>query len=490
MRDFLKKAKNFIPSSIIGRITIWYSLSLIFITVLTTNFLYWSLVKAVRAENDKFLLDRVQTISDLLEVESCSSNIELCENPVLSVKNRIEDEWSTRHFEKIFVKITDANKNILVLSPGAPQIVIKQVFPLSQKVFDEATKFESKKITTSDNRKYISISKIIISKNPKIGSLRIDLALDLENEEALLNQYKDKLILVLIITSLISLIIGILLAKIGFKPIQNIINITKRIRSTNLYERIEENTLPGELKQIGFTINMMLDNLQDSFARLSRFSSDIAHELRTPINNFRGEIEVALSRERSNEEYRDILQSSLEEIARITEIIEALLFLAQAENAVNEVDKKKIMLKIELEKIVDFYQASAEEEGISIEIHASDQMKIFAERTLLQRSIGNILSNAINYTPRGGKIGIACFEESEMAVIAISDNGSGIAQENISFVFDRFYRVDSARAPSKLGGFGLGLTIVKSIMKLHQGKIEIESTLNKGTTVKLLFPIA
>jgi two-component system heavy metal sensor histidine kinase CusS len=231
----------------------------------------------------------------------------------------------------------------------------------------------------------------------------------------------------------------------------------------------------------------MLDRLEDSFQRLARFSSDIAHELRTPVNNLRGEAEVALQRTRSADEYREVLGSCLEECARLTGLIDNLLFLARAEHPESTIQRIELDVVRELHGLRDYYEAAATEAGIELHVAAAGSVHFRLDITLFQRAAGNLIANALVHTPRGGTVTLGvCLSENSLSV-SVADTGAGIAPEHLPFVFDRFYRGDKART-SGGGRVGLGLAIVKSIMTLHQGTVQLESVLGKGTRVTLTFP--
>src|SRR5581483_5004435 len=234
--------------------------------------------------------------------------------------------------------------------------------------------------------------------------------------------------------------------------------------------------------------NGMMDRLEDSFDRLSRFSSDIAHELRTPLQNLRGEAEVALGKAREYGDYREILGSSLEEYQRLSTLIDRLLFLARAENPQTQIQREDLDLRKELDLLQDFYGLSAGERGAALRVESPGNLRANLDRSLFQRAVGNLVENSIKHTPKGGTILLRTYREENKVRIEVSDTGEGIPPDQVSKVFDRFYRVDRSRTASS-GGAGLGLSIVKSIMDLHGGTAEIRSAPSQGTTVTLLFPI-
>jgi two-component system heavy metal sensor histidine kinase CusS len=231
----------------------------------------------------------------------------------------------------------------------------------------------------------------------------------------------------------------------------------------------------------------MLDRLQDSFSKLSRFSDDLAHELRTPINALMVTADVTLSKERTPEEYRQVLESNMEEYNRLSHIIERLLFLARVTNKDTKVERLPLDLQRELERIHELYRAMAEEQGV--EIVCQGEGIVHAEPGLFGRAVSNLLTNALHHTPHGGRITLSGARVSEhLMEVRVSNTGESIPAENLPRIFDRFYRVDSARSRST-GGVGLGLAIVKSIMDLHGGTVTVESSPNRETTFTLGFTL-
>jgi two-component system heavy metal sensor histidine kinase CusS len=229
----------------------------------------------------------------------------------------------------------------------------------------------------------------------------------------------------------------------------------------------------------------MLDRLQEAFEQLSQFSADVAHEFRTPINNLTGEAQVALSHERTIPEYKRVLHSALEEYTRLARMIDSMLFLAQAERAPAVLASVSLEASDELQAVRDFYHALAEEQGV--ELTCQGQTRVTADPMLLRRALSNLLSNALKYTPRGGRVTLRAAEgPGTTQTLSVIDSGVGIASEHLTKLGDRFYRADPSRSGSA-GGAGLGLAIVRSIMTLHGGSLLIDSTVGQGTTASLVF---
>ena len=244
--------------------------------------------------------------------------------------------------------------------------------------------------------------------------------------------------------------------------------------------------MPAEVQELAATFNDMLDRLSDSFERLSQFSSDIAHELRTPVNNLRGEIDLALSKRRTPEEYVDLLGSLSEECEHLTRLIDSLLFLARAEQPAMQIHREDLDICRELGLVCEFYEPAAADEGVRLSVKAPSGLSFPLDRTLFQRAVGNLVQNAVAHTPRDGEVRVEALHREAQLVVAVMDTGAGIPPEHLPRVFDRFYRADPARARDR-GGSGLGLAIVQSIARLHGGTAEVTSEVGRGTSITLTF---
>jgi len=280
-----------------------------------------------------------------------------------------------------------------------------------------------------------------------------------------------------------SAVIAIAVTKRGLWPVQEMTQSLQRIDPNHLNERLGRVAWPRELQPVAIAFDEMLARLEDSFTHLSQFSADLAHELRTPISNIRGEAEVTLTRPRSSEDYRNVIESITGECERLSGIVENLLFLARAETADRQVEKEIFRARPAIERIASYYRTIAEERGISVINEGEGD--VYANPLLFDRALSNLLDNALRFTPDRGKITIRNQSKNGRAELAVEDTGCGIAPHHLSRIFDRFYRVDSSRSSK---GTGLGLALVKSITDLHGGSAMATSELNRGTTVTLTFP--
>ena len=267
----------------------------------------------------------------------------------------------------------------------------------------------------------------------------------------------------------------------GLRPLVEMTAAAERIHAAQLHERLAAADWPAELRALAAAFDAMLARLDESFTRLSQFSADLAHELRTPLFNLRGEAEIALTQARTPEAYRDVLSSSLEELDRLSRMIESLLFLARAERPQTRIARQPLDARAEAEAVRDFHEAAAEEQSVRLVVEGAARAE--AEPMLLRRALTNLVSNALAHTPPGGTVTVRVAEENGATVFVVNDTGPGIAPEHLPRIFARFYRADPARAG---GGAGLGLAIAKSIAELHGGTLAAAS--GPGATFILTLP--
>jgi len=259
----------------------------------------------------------------------------------------------------------------------------------------------------------------------------------------------------------------------------------RRVSANERAREIPPESVPRELSDLALSFNEMLRRMDDSFQRLENFNADIAHELRTPITNLMTQSQVALSRARTIDEYREILYSNVEEYDRMAQMVGDMLFLAQTDNGGSKRESIAIDLAAEINALFDYYEAWADERDVSLRLAGT--VTVVGDRLLFQQALGNLLSNAIRHSPSGGTVLIELGRADDgAATIAVENPGTPIPAEDLSKIFDRFYRVDPSRQRGGEGA-GLGLAIVKSIIDLHEGTIEASSD-DRGTRFHIKIP--
>lgn len=315
--------------------------------------------------------------------------------------------------------------------------------------------------------------------------VRIIVARSDSERRALLAAYRTSTYAAVAAGALLAALLGYLLVRRGLQPVRAIALQAQSITAQRLDTRLDTAAAPDELQVLVQSFNAMLDRLHNSFQQLSRFSADLAHDFRTPINNLIVQTQVALSQNRSAEDYQTLLASNEEEYERLARMVESMLFLARADHAQLRPEKQPLDLCTELQRIADYFEGVADDAGVRLAVEAGGTIN--ADAVMFRRAVNNLVANAIRYTPKGGLIRLTSQESDLVMTVAVSNPGAGIDPRDQPRLFDRFYRTDQARSDSASQA-GLGLAIVQSIMALHHGSAEVESMAGQRTTFLLRFP--
>ncbi len=280
---------------------------------------------------------------------------------------------------------------------------------------------------------------------------------------------------------------GWLLARRALAPVDRMAETARRISAEHLAARLEGAGAKDELGRLARTLNEMLERLDTSFRQTRQFSADASHELQTPLTILKGEMEVALRNPRTPEEYRQTLQSGLEEIDRLARLVEGLLLLARADAGVLRMDLRPVELSRLVEDVFEQAGVLAERRHVQLIVGEKEPIVVQGDYDRLRRLLLNLADNGIKYTPSGGRVTLSLRREGDDAALRVEDTGTGISPEEQNKIFERFYR--SAEARARGDGSGLGLCIARSIASAHGGKIQVESAPGKGSTFTALLPI-
>jgi two-component system heavy metal sensor histidine kinase CusS len=300
----------------------------------------------------------------------------------------------------------------------------------------------------------------------------VAVALNIQHHILFMDKFRSVLALAIALAALATAGLGWIATRWGLSPLRRVTHMVAGISAERLTERLSATGLPTELKPLATAFNAMLARLDDSFRRLSEFSSDIAHELRTPISNLMTQTQVALSSARSTNEYKEVLYSGLEEYERMAQMVGDMLYLAQADNRLLRPGQEQVDLANEIQDLFDYFEAWAEERGVSLAQTGS--AAVSGDRLMLRRALSNLISNAIRHTPAGQIVRVSLAGQGDQATVSVENPGPAIPAEHLPRLFDRFYRVDPSRQ-RKGDGAGLGLAIVKSIVDAHGGSITVAS---------------
>ena len=462
------------PKSITSRLTLFFFFFSTLI-LLVVFLLVGSLVESHFEEQDlmelhgklelvRHALAKVKTSSELTNVPQIPSDA-LIGHPDLSVA------------------ILGPDQRILFTTPNAAFATFLLEKPRSKDLSGESE--SSPVMWEQEGKIYRGISAFAETGITGQSSTKVALAINIEHHQTFMKAFHNNLWKAITAGILLTIVLGWVAARRGLAPVRQMADVAKGISASHLSDRLSSNSVPPELANLAIAFNEMLTRLEGSFHRLSDFSSDLAHELRTPISNLMTQTQVALSKGRSAEEYREVLYSNLEEYERLARMIADMLFLAKADNGLIIPSSEIVDLAQEVRELFGFYEAIADEQGVSLIL--TGQGTVSGDRLMLRRAISNLLSNAIRHTPNGGSINVFIDHSNpEETNLAIENSGETIAMEHLSRLFDRFYRVDPSRHKTS-DGAGLGLAITKSIIEAHRGNIQVFSS--KGTTrFKITFP--
>jgi len=262
----------------------------------------------------------------------------------------------------------------------------------------------------------------------------------------------------------------------GLLPLRRLSSDIRQISAERLHVRLEPSQVPVELAELVQSFNQMIENLQQGFARLSEFSADIAHELRTPLSNLITQTQVSLSKERSLEEYRELLYSNLEEQERLARMVSDMLWLAKTEHGLHKLQREPVDLSAISQQLFDFFDVIADEKNVQLH-YEGPALTIRADKLMLQRALSNLLSNAIRHAVAHSKVVIMVRPLADQVEMIVRNQGPVIEAEHLPRLFERFYRADPSRQRHSEGA-GLGLAMVKSIAELHGGTISASSVLD------------
>jgi two-component system, OmpR family, heavy metal sensor histidine kinase CusS len=459
------------------RLSAGYALAGFAFIFLATASLYLVLLKQLEKSTSMFIGDKLNVVRTLLRERPTDRN---------ALEEEIELETSARKYQRFYIRLLNEQHTVLLATPGMaeqlnPSQLTSELLRHPKSAFEMAGKH--------GHTFRVATAIAPVGQGAAVSNDLIQIAVDVSQEKESLAVYRRWFWTILAAACAFLPLIGYRIARQGIRPVEEMASTARRISSSNLRERIRPEGYPFELASLAATFNNMLDGLEESFERISRFSADIAHDLRTPVNNIRGEAEVALARARTVEEYRDVLGSCLEEAVRLSNLIGDLLFLARAESPLALLHRERTDVAQLLTRVREYYEASAVDAGVSLTTTCPGEPVIAAiDQSLMQRALSNLVSNAVAHTPSGGSILMTAKTNLSNLHVEVSDTGIGIPADALPRVFDRFFRVEASRSQT-FGGTGLGLAIVQSIASLHGGNVEIASERGEGTRVTLSLPV-
>ncbi len=452
------------PRSIASQLVLLFTLAATLLLSCSLGVFYWMVVRHAIEEDNAVLADKLSAIRADLKQSGAGLG---------ELTSRRSGEPAV-----YWVRVLDPAQRIVTETAGMATLLPRNIFPAPLR---STSSFAAPKNYRAEDRFFA-----LVATAENIGGqpYAIQLAQDRSADDKFRRQFRLLFATVLAVGVFAAVVIAINVTRRALRPLAQMTRSVERVGPTHFSERVPLTQWPAELRPLAVAFDDMLDRLEDSFTRLSQFSADLAHELRTPLANILGEAQVGLTRQRSADEYRETIESVAAECERLSAIVDNLLFLARAESADRQIERTSFDARAAVETVATYYQTIAEDRHVHLACDGQGQM--FADPLLFRRALSNVLDNSLRFTPNDGTIKITISQNDSRTEISVRDSGAGIAPEHLPRVFDRFYRADPSRSP---GGTGLGLALVKSIVDLHGGSVRIESPPENGTTVILAFPV-
>lgn len=408
-------------------------------------------------------------------------------NFLAMASNWVIEKSKDPNLMSIFVQILDSGGNKLISSRNIPNI-----HKLPEDDFKSILEGEDSFDTLTGSSAAGAPMRFRVYTKPVMKDNKIRYVIQVASAQGLiyvaLKGLRILLFVLLPITVIVTGIAGAFLARLTLRPVDHMIDTLKKITAENLKLRIHLPDTKDEVKRLADTFNDMIERLDKSFASQHEFIQDISHELRTPLTILKGELELTLKKLRSPEEYESVLTSSLEEIGKMSRVIEDLLVLARFDNNQIALEIRRVDLGNIIGRVLDDMKILAEHKDIETSLSRQENLIMDGDEDQLRRLFVNMVDNAIKYTSRKGKVIVMAQKDGSHIKVMVSDTGIGIPEDEMPYIFDRFYQVARARRANH--GFGLGLSIAKSIVESHRGTISVSSQPNEGATFTVSLPLS
>ncbi len=458
------------------RLTLWYGTALALILIIFSAILYVVTARSLRDAVDESLVETAEAAVRSLDERGFL--------PLIDEDELMSQFPELTRIDKFF-QIFSPSGTITIRSPNMKQHEVPLSDQAKEAVKTGRSLLEFAKYPKEPALRLITVP--IIYQRNLLYIIQVGTSMD-SMEETL-----NRLLLVLLVSMPVALVVslagGWFMAGRALRPVDAITLAAQRIAAGDLTQRLTAPASADEIGRLTNTFNNMIDRLETSFRQIRQFSSDASHELRTPLTVMKGETELALRRPREIDDYKIVLESNLEEIDRMTRIVDELLFLSRADMGEVKMEHLPVPLDALVEDLHRQASLLGQERDIQVVLRATVPAVVLGDELRLRELFLNLLDNAVKYSHAAGTIDIAVTIDQSHVRVSVTDHGIGIAQEDQSRIFDRFYRTDDARAHTKKGT-GLGLSICAWIVESHHGRIEVQSKVGEGSTFTVILPLA
>jgi two-component system, OmpR family, sensor kinase len=458
------------------RLTLWYGSALALVLIIFSVVLY-----AITARNLRDGVDQSLEETATAAVRSLEERGFL---PLIDEEELLSQFPELTRIDKFF-QIFSPSGTITIRSPNIKQHEVPLSRTALEATFNGQTIFESAKYPNEPPLRLIS--RPIIYRGNLLYIVQVGTSM--ESVEETLHRFLILLTVAMPIALTVSLAGGWFLAGRALRPVDAITLAAQRIAAGDLSQRLTMSTAPDEIGRLAATFNNMIGRLDASFRQIRQFTSDASHELRTPLTVMKGETELVLRRPRPLEDYQSVLESNLEEIDRMTRIVDELLFLSRADMGEVKMESMPVALKPLVEDIHRQATLLGQDRNIEVVLGTVLPAVVRGDELRLRELLLNLVENAVKYSHPGGKVEIALVTNSQQASLSVTDQGIGIAPADQARIFNRFFRTEEARTHTKKGT-GLGLAICSWIAESHKGRIDVKSEPSHGSTFTVTLPLA
>jgi heavy metal sensor kinase len=467
------------------QLTIWYTAIFGLLLLLAGVLVYFNLENSLSTSPDAELQFRAQQLADGVELRDDGIEIRGAIGDLPGFDSR-DDRLTSQadvNFDNL-VRLLDVHGNVVGETPAFRKIKVPRS-SITQPL--QGTPWQGT-ITLSDDHQVRIYSRTIADDGNVFAVIQVGASLSLVHDA--LKQITAELLIVAFCVLLLGAVGSYWLAGRAFAPIRRLIEVARTIKEGDLRQRVHVAQTSDEVQALALTFNEMLTSLEQTLTRQRRFVSDASHELRTPVAVIRSKTELALQQQSEPEEYMAVLRQINGEAERLGHLIGDLLALARADEGRTYFDTEQVPLHLLVEAVAANAEPLALERGVNLLVEASEPVNVRGDEARLIQVIMNLLDNAIRYTTSGGQVVIGVSSTAQTAILTVRDTGIGISPEHLPHIFDRFYRVDSARTYNSGNNNGLGLAIVEWIVRAHNGTIDVESQPGHGSTFIITFPHA
>jgi len=472
-----------------GRLTAWYSIALALTLAAFAAVLYGARRRASYQDLDQRIQSEAALTAAIL-AESYRARGVLVRGDTAGRPVLIPDLAALLEAVPDYLIITARDGSLLFASPDARALTFQQVEQLRLVAAAPISGRTSGALQLEpDGPKLHYALRYVTDAGPQFGAILA--GANLRTAELSAEQLLSTIALILPLGLVAALLMGSWIARRALAPVDRIITEVREITDgRSLHRRLAEPMVKDELGRLTETLNQMMTRLERSFAALRRFTADASHELKTPLTVLRAGVERAITMPSLPSEALAALEETLQEINRMTELVEALLMLARADEGTAPLHRETVDLRAIVEETGETGELLAAEAGVSMEVATpADPVIVPVDASRIRQLILNLLTNAVKYTPAGGSVRLQLGPSNGRVTLTVADSGVGIAPGDLPHIFDRFWRADSARTRTgERSGTGLGLAICKWIAEAHGGTIDVQSRPGRGTTFTVTLP--